>query len=83
MRLIALQFELSSKPADVDVNGTSEQLENKQNSIQFNLINEKVSPDPDDPDENKYKKKKAEKISTWFSLFILIYLAVIFFFVVY
>ena len=36
-----------------------------------------------DPDENKYKKKKAEKLSTWFSLFILLYLAIIFLFVVY
>ena len=37
----------------------------------------------DDPDENKYKKKQAEKLSTWYSLFILVYLAVLFFFVVY
>ena len=81
---LCLQFEVSSKPSedDNDINGTSERLELKENSIEFSSVNDTNSIDSTDPDENKYKKKKAEKISTWFSLFILIYLAVIFFFVV-
>jgi len=36
-----------------------------------------------DPDENKYKKKTAEKLSTWSALFVLVYLTAIFGFVVY
>ena len=37
----------------------------------------------DDSDDNKYQKKKAQKLSTWLSLVILLYLGVIFVFVLY
>ena len=55
-------------------------METNNKHIKFN---KETTTTDDDPDENKYKKKQAEKLSTWYSLFILVYLAVLFFFVVY
>ena len=78
-----MQFSLSSKPTDDgnDLNDAFEQIEHKENSIEFDPTDKRIPSDQNDPDENKYKKKKAEKISTWWSLFILIYLGIIFIFV--
>ena len=43
----------------------------------------KIEADDQDPDANKYKKKKSEKLSTWSALLVLAYLMLIFGFAIY